>query len=715
METVDVCSVNVSELVTSSFCANWSEDNNLSIITEKGVHVFELQPNPLCPVPMPKFKRSFMYPTDNLPTEILLSDINNQLNTYSKNEFYSLMMDSPLTPKIYDKADHIPRIITSIWSPIKLAQPSKCLLATLTSAGAVDLLFKSGKNWFSICNISTIWLDIIKNKLESIEPNKHHDAVTFRNEARKLQATSIAWSTLQQSSNKFYCYFLTSFRSGDLVIWRIDQIPELSFKVNATMALNIQVNQSSSTTSTAERITKLCWITLANNKHVVIVGYFDGRIHGIELDDEPEIMTEISRKKYIDSVDKMPVTSIQSIKLTNGNTHVVVTKNFFIISLILNENGDLIHNNYIKIMGFSITGLVIINETETIITTQNGGMHFIKLNEQSKLTSSQINNESISKSLKVQYRGLACSPSKATFINVTSPNCQHDHLINREPSILQLFHLNIENMNPWLILNSSECNFNIHWDCLEVIRIKAAKSIEPEDVLPIIDEELETMSIHKLRITMWMTLITKVLKKKKILKKIDNIVGEISEAQPLIFVNSVSSYLLKLIDKNNLNDYNRLSMHFLRLYLEVYLAGEDDTKNTSLTKENITVDYAINAVKMTSNMDLIEVEACNLCGEIITELPWIMSNCPKGHKLPRCALTLLQITCLRYKSCPTCGRLYHPSLDDDYDQVRCIYCDIPAIYDPRIIGVDDDIHENCKNLSVKPIWEIQASKIPQEI
>lgn len=40
METVDVCSVNVSELVTSSFCANWSEDNNLSIITEKGVHVF---------------------------------------------------------------------------------------------------------------------------------------------------------------------------------------------------------------------------------------------------------------------------------------------------------------------------------------------------------------------------------------------------------------------------------------------------------------------------------------------------------------------------------------------------------------------------------------------------------------------------------------------------------------------------------------------------
>lgn len=40
METEELPSVNVSPLVTDSFAVQWSPDNQISIITERGVHIF---------------------------------------------------------------------------------------------------------------------------------------------------------------------------------------------------------------------------------------------------------------------------------------------------------------------------------------------------------------------------------------------------------------------------------------------------------------------------------------------------------------------------------------------------------------------------------------------------------------------------------------------------------------------------------------------------
>jgi len=39
METEELCSINISPLVVNPFAVQWSPDNHISIITEKGVHV----------------------------------------------------------------------------------------------------------------------------------------------------------------------------------------------------------------------------------------------------------------------------------------------------------------------------------------------------------------------------------------------------------------------------------------------------------------------------------------------------------------------------------------------------------------------------------------------------------------------------------------------------------------------------------------------------
>lgn len=40
METEELCSISISPLVTDSFAIQWSPDNQISLITDKGVHIF---------------------------------------------------------------------------------------------------------------------------------------------------------------------------------------------------------------------------------------------------------------------------------------------------------------------------------------------------------------------------------------------------------------------------------------------------------------------------------------------------------------------------------------------------------------------------------------------------------------------------------------------------------------------------------------------------
>lgn len=39
METEELCSINISPLVTTPFAIQWSPDNQISLITEGGIHI----------------------------------------------------------------------------------------------------------------------------------------------------------------------------------------------------------------------------------------------------------------------------------------------------------------------------------------------------------------------------------------------------------------------------------------------------------------------------------------------------------------------------------------------------------------------------------------------------------------------------------------------------------------------------------------------------
>lgn len=280
---------------------------------------------------------------------------------------------------------------------------------------------------------------------------------------------------------------------------------------------------------------------------------------------------------------------------------------------------------------------------------------------------------------RVRYLGLAHSLSCAMFINVTAPNTLYDHLVMKEPSKMWIFRLKSESPSDILQRNKRP-RFEQLWDLLEVIRIKAIKAVDSETVLPKVPSNLEFLSLYELRIAMWISVIMEICEKKKVIPGIGSIAGEISEVQPLIFIHTACNYLELLQSKSSLLKEQKLSMNLLKMYLEVYLAGEENEEASPLSRR------ARDVLKKISRFALNNIESCNLCGEAINDLSWKVTKCPQGHILPRCAITLLQITTTEYRMCPICGLLFHPCLDQEFEETRCLFCDVPAVHENRVLG-----------------------------
>lgn len=316
---------------------------------------------------------------------------------------------------------------------------------------------------------------------------------------------------------------------------------------------------------------------------------------------------------------------------------------------------------------YIILGITCIDDQQFLITTQDNYVcvidtqtdHLIKMDIKSHLPQSYV-----------QYLGLTNSPNKIMFINVTSPNTIYDHLVNREPSTMHIFTLKGAKWDPLSIINHSKHLTDI-WDCMELLRLKTLKTEDLSMLSRPIPTELKSPSIYNLQISMWMSVITDVCKTKRSISNMDHVrEGKISQALPLILIFSACQYLDDLTKKTTLSKDQELSITLLRKYLKVYLENKDNDEVI-----HRRVQKTLNVTTSYSSL----IEKCNLCGETINELLWNITTCPSGHKLPRCNMTLLQITSLDYCVCPICNQIFHLCLKEVYEEPRCLFCDIPIL------------------------------------
>ncbi|KYN00857.1 PREDICTED: uncharacterized protein LOC108775552 [Cyphomyrmex costatus] len=695
METEELCSINIAPLVTSPFAIEWSPDNHISIITEKGVHVLELQPSPMSPNPIFKFFRSFIYSSNILPAGAFTKEIDSSIWNLKREEIYSLLMDDVITPKLDGVIDKCPRIVKVTWSPKNLISPSQCILAILNSAGAVELLHKVFNNWYSICDVLSLRLKIIQDEIKvgldkyDLNEKLNNQSARTIETIKKVQACSMAWSklfkieeTLLLKREEAFAYFSVAYRNGDIVIWKVPRISNFTKSLQPIFVGLIHLNHAS-------KINVLCWITININEHLIAVGYLDGRICGIKLTDNNNNIQITLVEKYVDS-DHIAVNYLYIIP--QDNIKILAAKGSFLLLLCTNSKSI----RYFRAPGFTITGVVPVNAQQFLITTQDSYTFIIDI-ESNDLVS--INVKSHLPQTRVQYLGLAHSLNRVIFVNITSPNTVYDHLVIREPSIIHIFTLK-DVCNPLSTIRKSKKLGNV-WDCMEILRLKALKAKNPCNIFSPIPKNLELLSLYKLQVSMWMTVMKTVCTTKKPIPNMDHIrESKITEALPLIFLHSACTYLENLINKDILSENETFAIFLLRRYLEIYQGIPSDEDSNKLTTKRIR--KILNTTTFYSN----QIEKCNLCGEIIDGM-WHVRACPQGHKLPRCCMTLLQIKLLEYRVCPICGQIFHPCLEDIYKEPQCQFCNVPILRNSYDFDVENSELYG-KNLSLPIIADITA-------
>lgn len=377
-------------------------------------------------------------------------------------------------------------------------------------------------------------------------------------------------------------------------------------------------------------------------------------------------------------------------------------KCYFLVNRLETIHDFLTFNKSLKYMMYYLLLYVVLGVIPTpvaqrfLITTQDG--HIFVIDTQSN-NLVNINIKSHLPQTHVQYLGLAHSSNKVIFASITSPNTVYDHLVTREPSIMHIFTLSGAICDPLSIIDNS-ANLGSIWDCMEILRLKAAKADDPSAVLYPIPKKLESLSLYKLQVSMWMTVIMNVCTTKKSMPNIDHVREcKLTEALPLIFLHSACAFLEKSIKKNTLSKDQMFAVFLLRRYLEIYQGTDEDAKNEDINRR---IREILNKTTFYPN----QIEKCNLCGEIIDGM-W-HSKCPRGHKLPRCCTTLLQITLLEYRVCPICEQIFHPCLEDLYEEPQCQFCDVSILRNSYDFDAEDSELYG-RNLSLSRITDIMES------
>ncbi|XP_011875647.1 PREDICTED: uncharacterized protein LOC105566340 isoform X2 [Vollenhovia emeryi] len=642
----------------------------------------------MSPNPTFKFARSFIHPCDDFPA-CAFADETDSLWNLMREDIYSLLMNDRVTPKLDGVTNKFPRIVRAAWSPGNFISPSQCVLAILSSAGVVELLHKVSNNWYSICNVSSFRLKMIQdgkmNKCD-LDEKSSDQSTQIVESVRKLQACSMTWSELFKVEEASFVYFSVAYCNGDIFVWKIPRISDLTKSVELVCVGTIYLDD-------ALKSNVLCWITVDVNQYLIIVGYYDGTIRGIRLTDRDNRLQMTSAEKYV-APDHIAVDYLHTISKDKSEIKILAAKGCFLLFLRLSSIGELKGIRHLRVQG-RVTGVIPFVDEQFLITTQNS--HIFVVNTQSN-DLVNINIGSDLPQTRVQYLGLAYSPNKVIFARITSPNTVYDHLVTREPSTIHLFTLKAAICDPWSIIENGT-NLGSIWDCMEVLRLKAAKADDPCTVLRPIPRNLESLSLYKLQVFMWMAVIMNVCTTKKPMPNIHHVKEcKITEALPLIFLHSACTYLENATKKSTLSEDQMFAVFMLRRHLQIH--RDEGAKNEHV---NQRIREILNTTAFYPN----QIEKCNLCGETIDEI--YVRSCPQGHMLSRCCTTLLQIMLLEYRVCPICSQIFHPCLQDMYEEPRCQFCDVPILHNAYDFDAE---HSELygRNLSLPRIEDIEASQ-----
>lgn len=312
----------------------------------------KFQPSPLNPKKTINVERTFALPSDNLPNHKFTDQVNRNMLNWDRESFYTLLQDSALSPKMSRANPQIPQVKHVDWSPKGLVQPNKCLCSIVTTAGAIEIGIRLGKKWYTFLDVCEIWHDFQDSSCDLDEFQ------SYVRVAKKLVAVTSTWSKLIKTYDdvndkwQVCAYVAIAYRSGDIAVWKVDQIPELSL---AKMEQPTLVGSFSTGSDVA--ISSTSWVSVTEHEFLIFVGYRDGRVQclNVESDCKGKLRLAKGEKLYLEA-DGITIKSFVPLKRDASCVDLLVVKHVALVFMRFSNEGKLLQHVFSSITGFPISG-----------------------------------------------------------------------------------------------------------------------------------------------------------------------------------------------------------------------------------------------------------------------------------------------------------------------------------------------------------------------
>ncbi|CAL4166372.1 unnamed protein product, partial [Meganyctiphanes norvegica] len=220
----------------------WSEDNNISIVTQHGTYIFDFYITPEECSPGFLFNRNFVAPpkeVNNVDTGI---DVVTLLDHAERGDAHNLILDEVLSSVQRAKVELDPKHSKNIsvnlpggdpnhvgyrrsaWSPRGIGKKERCMICLVTHDHQVFLVARQSLFWKKIINISKIWNSYVTDNNWSILEMKW-DTPAYKKHVTRLKmlaVSEILWTPLfdADTSNGFSVLIMT-LANGRAVFWRV--------------------------------------------------------------------------------------------------------------------------------------------------------------------------------------------------------------------------------------------------------------------------------------------------------------------------------------------------------------------------------------------------------------------------------------------------------------------------------------------------------------
>ncbi|KAK3892879.1 hypothetical protein Pcinc_003280 [Petrolisthes cinctipes] len=543
------------------------------------------------------------------------------------------------------------------WSPPGVGENGMCVLSLSTRHHKLTIWSKVGRHWVSLACLSDVWFEYNATRdwttaaTTTTNPPAH---LVYEARCRLLAVSQLVWTPVYRDKRGQFSSLVTLMGNGCVVFWRV----ECNFKcVQQASVLNVcEANMTG--------VSAVHWCHTDDRKGYLTVGSNEGsvRIFVCHFTDKG-----VNFKSVCDVWDKCDRLCVRDVHLTHipgSKQHLAIfSKHNLLMATSLrltnhhNKSPSVIHTSHIFIADLEISGIIVFEDMSVYVSAKDGVVKHVFINvsgEDGKTTIEE--GDTVFQSEDVMYCGLATSPNNILFAVFETIRVAYDHLVEREPTLVNVYRLGDIHTLIQGLLKSPAANLHSKADVFESIRINMCKAGHcPVDLIRA--NQIPKQSVATLKVHYW---LVKICRSSCIT---DHQLQEtIKELEPLLQKAIMGRWMTDVLKQQCSGDLPKMPSLLLSLSLMT-----EWLKNT----HKLTNTFESLVKKLGSN----KKELCPVCKEKVPLTSLTHGQCRNGHTLPRCCRSLLVTE--PNIICPRCRVYAHSDSHIVMKEkvFRCTYCD----------------------------------------